>query len=110
MGWAGRMGRAGRRGTGVGGAEQRRVIRAQPIEVAVERRARGWCRCATALSIDGTGPPGFEPVQVKPFRQRRGSNSSNSAERSLEGHQFCLDELPDRVHVDPEVLVDHLVP
>ena len=61
MGWAGHMGRPGLCGTEVGRAEQSRVVRVQPIEVAVEQRTRGRGRSATALSPDGTGPPGFEP-------------------------------------------------
>ena len=61
MGWAGRMGRPGLCGMEVGRAEQSRVIRVQPVEVAVQQGARGRGGSATALFSDGTGPPGFEP-------------------------------------------------
>ena len=61
MGWAGHDGRPGLRGTEVGRAEPFGVVRVQPVEIPVQKRARGRIWAKTGTFSDGTGPPGFEP-------------------------------------------------
>lgn len=80
-GWAGRVGRPGLCRTEVGRAEQSRVIRVQPIEVAVEQGARGRGWSATALFSDGTGPPGFEHGSGAP-EPPRDPNTARESDRA----------------------------